>query len=47
MLSLSGPETWVTARTYDMGDNLVPNGLSMVCGWPGLMRSMAMPSRSP
>jgi hypothetical protein len=29
-----------------MGDNLVPNGLSMVCGWQRLMRSMAMPSRS-
>ena len=28
---LYGPETWVTERTYDMGDNLVPNGLSMVC----------------
>src|SRR5690348_4024588 len=28
---LSDPETWVTERTKDMGDNLVPNGLSMVC----------------
>ena len=31
MPPLYGPETWVTERTYDMGDNLVPNGLSMVC----------------
>ncbi len=25
------PETWVTKRTYDMGDNLGPNGLSRGC----------------
>jgi hypothetical protein len=28
---LYGPETRVTDCTYDMGDNVVPNGLSMVC----------------
>jgi hypothetical protein len=31
---VSSPETWVTERTEDMGDNLVPNGLSMVCKAP-------------
>ena len=29
-LRLSSPETSVTERTYDIGDNLVPNGLSRV-----------------
>jgi len=28
---LPGPETWVTDRTGDMGDNLVPIGLSRGC----------------
>ena len=28
---LSGPDTSVTERTQDMGDNLVPNGLSRGC----------------
>ena len=27
----SGSETWVTVRTYDMGDTLAPNGLSTGC----------------
>ena len=27
---LYGPETWVTERTYDRGDNLVPNGLVQI-----------------
>src|SRR6202451_3698093 len=30
-LSLSGPDRQVTSRTQDMGDNLVPNGLSRGC----------------
>jgi hypothetical protein len=33
--SVSSPETWVTDRTGDMGDNLVPIGLSMGCKAPG------------
>ena len=29
--SMSDPETWVTERPYDMGDNLGPKGLSRGC----------------
>ena len=28
---LYSPETWVTERTYDIGDNLGPKGLSTGC----------------
>ena len=28
---LSDLDTWVTERTYDIGDNLGPNGLSTGC----------------
>ena len=30
ILFMSSPKTWVTDRTGDMGDNLVPIGLSMI-----------------